>query len=156
MLDLLETRCFVWFAICCIAPWRYDWTHLHDRYDKSDFFSSDIISFLSCFRGISVKLSKQYHLKFPDKCFFCSSYSGWVFLGLLTDRGVKMPPVPKICQTNPTMTKLNTAIPYLTNIQNIQKLREIPLSFAGISIFSPKICNFSYIKKYRYRLHFNT
>ena len=30
-----------------------------------------------------------------------------------------------------------------------------PLSFADISIFSPKISNFSYIKKYRYRLHFN-
>ena len=135
MLDLLERRCSVWFAMCCIAPWRYDWTHLHDRYDKSDFFSSDIISFLSCFRGISAKLSKQYHLKFPDKCFFCSSYSGWVFLGLLMDQGAKMPPVPKICQTYPTMTKLNTAIPYLTKIQNIQKLREIPIKFCWHQYF---------------------
>ena len=133
MLDLLETRCFVWFAICCIAPWRYDWTHLHDRYDKSDFFSSNIISFLSCFRGISAKLSK---LKFPDKYFFCSSYSYWVFLGLLTDRGAKMPPpppppptVPKICHTYPTTMKLNTAIPYLTKIQNIHKARETPNKF---------------------------
>ena len=66
MLDLLETRCYAWFAISCIAPWRYDWIHLHDRYDKSDFFSSNIISFLSCFHGISAKLSK---LKFPDKYF---------------------------------------------------------------------------------------
>ena len=90
MLDLLERRCSVWFAMCCIAPWRYDWTHLHDRYDKSDFFSSNIISFLSCFRGISAKLSKQYYLKFPVKYFFCSLYSGWVFLGLLTDRGAKL------------------------------------------------------------------
>ena len=91
MLDLLETRCYAWFAISCIAPWRYDWIHLHDRYDKSDFFSSNIISFLSCFHGISAKLSK---LKFPDKYFFFSSYSYWVFLGLLTGRGTKMHPLP--------------------------------------------------------------
>ena len=133
MFDLLETRCYVWFAICCIAPWRYDWAHLHDRYDKSDFFSSNIISFLSCFRGMSAKLSKQYYLKFPDKYFFSSSYSGWVFLGLLTDRGAKMPPpsppVLKICHTNPTMMKLSTAIPYLTKIQNIHKSRETSNKF---------------------------
>ena len=132
MLDLLETRCFVWFAICCIAPWRYDWTHLHDRYDKSDFFSSNIISFLSCFRGISAKLSKQYFLKFPDKCFFRSSYSGW-FFWVYSRIGVqKCPPapsVPKICHTYPTMTKLSTAIPYLTKIRNIYKSRETPNKF---------------------------
>ena len=46
-------------------------THLHNRYDKSDFFSSDFILSLSCFRGISAKLSKQYYLKFPNKYFFC-------------------------------------------------------------------------------------
>ena len=31
-----------------------------------------------------------------------------------------------------------------------------PLSFANISIFSPEISNFYYIKNYRYRLHLNT
>ena len=31
-----------------------------------------------------------------------------------------------------------------------------PLSSAGISIFSPEISNFCYIKKYRYRLYFNS
>ena len=100
MFDLLETRCYVWFAICCIAPWRYDWAHLHDRYDKSDFFSSNIISFLSCCRGMSAKLSKQYYLKFPDKYFFSSSYSGWVFLGLLTDRVSKKPLSPPLLVLN--------------------------------------------------------
>ena len=140
MLDLLETRCYAWFAISCIAPWRYDWIHLHDRYDKSDFFSSNIISFLSCFHGISAKLSK---LKFPDKYFFCSSYSYWVFLGLLTDRGTKMTPppsptVPKICDTYPTMMKLSTAIPYLTEIQNIHKSRETPNKFCWHQYFFTK------------------
>ena len=42
-------------------------------------------------------------------------YSGWAFLGLLTDRGNKKPQssLPKICHTNPTMMKLGTVIPYL-------------------------------------------
>ena len=31
-----------------------------------------------------------------------------------------------------------------------------PVSSADISIFSPKFSKFSYIKKYRYRLHFST
>ena len=31
-----------------------------------------------------------------------------------------------------------------------------PLSSANIRSFSPEISNFYYIKKYRYRLHFNT
>ena len=31
-----------------------------------------------------------------------------------------------------------------------------PLNYADISIYSPEISNFCYIKKYRYRLHFNT
>ena len=31
-----------------------------------------------------------------------------------------------------------------------------PMSSAGISTFSPKISNVCYIKKYRYKLHFNT
>ena len=31
-----------------------------------------------------------------------------------------------------------------------------PLSSAGITIFSPKIDKFFYIKKYRYRFHFDT
>ena len=30
------------------------------------------------------------------------------------------------------------------------------LSFADISVFSPKISDFRYMKKYRYRFHFNT
>ena len=29
------------------------------------------------------------------------------------------------------------------------------MSSADISVFSPKICNFFYIKKYRYRMYFN-
>ena len=60
-----------WNKMLCIVCFMLHCTHLHDRYDKSDFFSSDFILLLSCFRGISAKLSKQYYLKFPDNYFFC-------------------------------------------------------------------------------------
>ena len=38
---------------------------------------------------------------------------------------------------------------------NLYESRDI-LSFTDISIFLPEISNFCYIKKYRYRLDFNT
>ena len=59
-----------WNKMLCMVCYMLHCTHLHDRYDKSDFFSSDFISLLSCFRGISVKLSKQYYLQIPWRIFF--------------------------------------------------------------------------------------
>ena len=59
-------------------------------------------------------------------------------------------PLPKICHTYPAMMKLGTVIPYLKKIQKIYKSRDTPFSSADISIFSPEINNFCYIKKYRY------
>ena len=57
-------------------------------------------------------------------------YSGWAFLGLLTDGGgPKRPPLPKTCQTYPTMMKLGTVIPYPKNIQKIYESRDTPLEF---------------------------
>ena len=61
--------------------------------------------------------------------------------------GAKMPPLPKICQTYPTMMKLGTAIPYLKKIQK--------MCSADVSIFSPESSKFCYLNKYRYRLHFD-
>ena len=72
-----------WSKMLCMICYMLRCTHLCDRYDKSDFFFSDFISLLSCFRCISAKSSKQYYFRFPNKYFFCYSYSGWVFLGLL-------------------------------------------------------------------------
>ena len=120
MLDLFETRCSVWFALCCIA-------HIcMTGMTSYDFFSSDFSSLLSCFSGVSAKLSKHYYLNFPGKYSFFLSFSGWVFSGMLTDRTAKMnPPFPKICHTYPTMMKFNTVITYLTKIQNIYKSRDI-------------------------------
>ena len=62
----------------------------------------------------------------------------------------KKVPLPKICHTCPTMMKLGTAIPCPKKIQKIHESH--PLSSADISVFSPKISKFCFIKKYRYRL----
>ena len=56
----------------------------------------------------------------------------------------------------PTIIKLGTITPYLKNFKKCINHATDSLSFADISIFSPKISNFFHIKKYRYRLHFNT
>ena len=64
--------------------------------------------------------------------------------------------LPKICRTYPAMMKLGTVIPYLRKTQKMYKSRETTLSSAVINIFSPEISKFCYIKKYRYRLDFDT
>ena len=65
-------------------------------------------------------------------------------------------PVPKICLTYPTMMKLGTVIPYLKKIQKIYESHDTSLSSADVSIFLLEISKVCYIKKYRYRLHFDT
>ena len=65
-------------------------------------------------------------------------------------------PLPKICHTYATMMKPGTVIPYLKKIQKFINHVTYPLSSADISIFAREISKFSYIKKCRYRLHFNT
>ena len=64
-------------------------------------------------------------------------------------------PVPKICLTYPTMMKLGTVIPYLKKIQKIYESHDTSLSSADVSIFLLEISKVCYIKKYRYRLHFD-
>ena len=60
----------------------------------------------------------------------------------------------KICHTYPTTMKLGTVIPYPKKIQKIYESRDTPP--AAITIFSPGISKFCYIKKYRHRLYFDT
>ena len=60
------------------------------------------------------------------------------------------------CLKPVTMMKLGTVIPYLNNIEKRYKLLGTPLNFCWHQYFSSEISNFCYIKKYRYRLHFNT
>ena len=123
----------------CSVCYMLRYTHLHDRYDKSDFFFSDFISLLSCFRGISAKSSKQYYLKFPDKYFFLLTIFRMGLFGAAHGLRCKNAHLHKICHTYPTMMELSTVTPYLTKIQNIHKHVTNPLIFAGISTFSPKI-----------------
>ena len=62
---------------------------------------------------------------------------------------VKKAPFSKICHTYPAIMKLDTVIPYVKKIQENLNHVTYPFSFAGISIFSPEISKFCYIKKYR-------
>ena len=43
-------------------------------------------------------------------------YSGWTFLGLLTDGVTKKTPLSRIFRTYPAMMKLGTVVPYLKKI----------------------------------------
>ena len=65
-------------------------------------------------------------------------------------------PLPEICHTHPTMRKLFTVTPYLTKFQKINKSCDTLLEFCWHQHFLPEISNFCFIKKYRYRLYFNT
>ena len=71
-------------------------------------------------------------------------------------RGAKRPTLPKIRHTYPTMMKLGTVIPYLKKIQKYVNHVTNLLRTADISIFSPEIIKFYCIKKYRYRVNFDT
>ena len=64
--------------------------------------------------------------------------------------------LPKICYTFLAMMKLGTVIPYLKKIQKIYESRDTPLCSADMSIFSPEISKFCYIKKCRYRFQSDT
>ena len=62
-------------------------------------------------------------------------------------------PLPKIHHTYPTMMKLDTVIPYLRKIRYFI----FHLIFTvKIPYFSPEVSKFCYIKKYTYRLDFDT
>ena len=61
-----------------------------------------------------------------------------------------------LLRTYPAMMKLGTLIPYLKKIKKYMNHGTHPLSPANISIFSPEIGKSCYIKKYRYRIHFDT
>ena len=61
----------------------------------------------------------------------------------------------KIRHTYSTMMKLGTVIPYLRKIQKIYKSRDTSLEFCWHQYFSPEINSFIYIRKYKYKLHFD-
>ena len=65
-------------------------------------------------------------------------------------------PLPKICQSYPTMIKLGSYILPKEDPKKTYESRETPQSSTDISIFLPEIRKFCYIKKCRYRWHFDT
>ena len=81
----------------------------------------------------------------------------WAFSGPLTDGGAKSPspPLRKISHIYLTMMKLATVTTYLKKIQKVYESRDIPLAFHWHQQFSTEISKACYIKKYRYRLHFD-
>ena len=70
-------------------------------------------------------------------------------------RRSKKAPLPIICHAYHEMMKLGTAIPSLGIKKNMNHVTH-PLKSADIDTFLTKISKFCYVKKYRYRLHFDT
>ena len=112
--------------------------HLHDRYDKSDFFFSDFYSLLSCFRGIS---ANKILLQVPWQIFFLLIIFRMDLSGATHGLGCKNAHLHKNFRTYPKMMKLCTVIPYLTKIQNIHKSRETPIKFCWNVVMWPKFGN---------------
>ena len=131
-----------WNKMLFMVCYMLNCIHLHNRYNKSDsdIFSSDFITSLSCFRGISTNLSDLHCLKLPDKYFFVNHIQVVSFRGC-SRIGVQKFPLPsftKICHTHPTMMKLSAITLYLTKIQNIFKLCDTPIKFGWHQYFFTK------------------
>ena len=153
MLDLLETRCSVCFAICCIA-------HICMT-DMTSLISFLLISFILILLAAFVVYQQNWVNNTTSNSlkdvFSVNHIQVGSFQGCSQIAVQKCPfPFPKICHTYPTMMKLSAFIPYLTKIRNIYKSRDTLINFCRHQYFFTKISIFSYIKKYRYRLHFNT
>ena len=69
--------------------------------------------------------------------------------------GEQKGPFAKICHAYPTTMKLGSYILPKENLKNMSHVAH-HLCSADISIFSPEIGRFIYIKKHRYGLHFGT
>ena len=66
--------------------------------------------------------------------------------------GVKKAFLPNICHTYPTMMKVGTVIPDLEDSKKYKLFGRL-VEFYRHQHFSSEIGNFSYVKKYRYRLY---
>ena len=129
MLDMLETGCSVWFAICCIA-------HICMT-DMKSLISFLLILFhywaaVVVYQQNWVNNTTWNSLKsiFSINHTQFRSFRGCSRIGLLS--------LPKICHTYPTMMKLSTGIPYITKIQNIYKSRDTPIKFYWHQYFFTK------------------
>ena len=122
MLDLLETRCSVWFAICCIA-------HICMT-DMTSLISFLLILF-HYWAAFVVYQQNWVNNTTPTWNSLTNIFSvNHIQVGSFQDCSrieVQKCPRPKICHTYPTMMKLSTVIPYLTKIQNKYKSRDTPI-----------------------------
>ena len=93
------------------------------------------------------EITKQVHVNPIQHGFFrgCSRMG----------RGKKAP-LPKILHTYPTMMKLGTVIPYPNKIRKIYESRDTLFEVCWHQHFLPDISRSCYIKKYLYRLYFDT
>ena len=89
---------------------------------------------------------------------YIEPYSGWAFSGLLTDGGGVQKGPPSLKSVTYILLRWNLAQLYLTQWRSKKYMNHVthPWSSADISIFSPEISKFCYIKKYRYRLYVDT
>ena len=118
--------------------------------------------FSICFNLTSIKLKTPFSLHLVMfGCFFYLSHFNPIQDGLFRGCsrmwwGQKGPLSLK--SVTDILQWWNLAQLYLTQRRSKKHMNHViyPLSSADISIFSPEINKFSYFKKYRYRLHFDT
>ena len=109
--------------------------------------------FISCMFFIIVHGKKQKTQNFNPIQDGLSWACSWIGEG---GGGGKVPPSLK--SVTHILQWSNLAQLYLTQRSSKKYMNHVthPLSSADISIFSPEISKFCYIKKYRYRLYFDT
>ena len=124
MLDLLQPRCSVWFAICCVANiCMTDMTSLISFFLILFHYWAAFVVYQQNWVNNTTwnsltNIFSVHHIQ-VGSFRVCSRI--WV---------QKCPPsLLKICDTYPTMMKLPMAIPYLKKIQNIYKSLETPIKF---------------------------
>ena len=123
------------------------------------YFKNDHDSRKTC--TFNLKFSLHIFYIFKKAWNFCTKfwYSNQMFSRNISQMwgGVaKRSPLPKICRAYPTMMKLVTAIPYLKKIQKVYQSHDTPHEFCWHQHFFTGNQQVCYIKKYRYRSHFDT
>ena len=136
MLDLLERRSSVWFAICCIAH-----ICMTDMASLISFFLI-LFHYWAAFVVYQQNWVNNTTWNSLTNIFSVNHIqigsSHWVFFGAAHGLGCKNARLPKIYHTYPTMMKFSTVMPYLKKIQNIYKSRDTPIKFCWHQYFFTK------------------
>ena len=131
MLDFLETRCPVWFAICCVAHiCMADMTSLISFFLILFHYWAAFVAYQQnrVNNTTSISLTNIFSINHILDGSFGAAPESWC----------KNTHLHKICHIYPTMIKLSTVIPYLTKIQSIYKLRDTPIKFCWYQYFFTK------------------